>query len=113
MKSTAASAMGREIVAVAPTRDAVEELRKVEFHDAMTISRFLEAETKRPSLLERVLVVDEVGMVSGRQMEGLLKFAEHEGARILFSGDTRQIQSVEASDALRILAGLLMQFARA
>jgi hypothetical protein len=29
--------------------------------------------------------------------------AEREGARILFSGDTRQIQSVEASDALRIL----------
>jgi ATP-dependent exoDNAse (exonuclease V) alpha subunit len=36
-------------------------------------------------------------------MEGLLKLAEREQARILFSGDTRQIQSVEASDALRIL----------
>jgi len=94
---------GREIVAVAPTRSAVEELRKVGFHDAMTISRLLEANTERPSLLGRVLVVDEAGMVSGRQMEGLLKLAEREGARILFSGDTRQIQSVEASDALRIL----------
>jgi ATP-dependent exoDNAse (exonuclease V) alpha subunit len=50
-----------------------------------------------------VLVVDEAGMVSGRQMEGLLKLAEYEEARILFSGDTRQLQSVEASDALRIL----------
>jgi hypothetical protein len=36
-------------------------------------------------------------------MEGLLKLAEQAHARILFSGDTRQIQSVEASDALRIL----------
>jgi ATP-dependent exoDNAse (exonuclease V) alpha subunit len=36
-------------------------------------------------------------------MEGLLKLAEREDARILFSGDTRQLQSVEASDALRIL----------
>ena len=42
-------------------------------------------------------------MISGRQMESLLKVAEQEHARILFSGDTRQIQSVEASDALRIL----------
>jgi ATP-dependent exoDNAse (exonuclease V) alpha subunit len=50
-----------------------------------------------------VLIVDEAGMVSGRQMEGLLKLAEREDARILFSGDTRQLQSVEASDALRIL----------
>jgi ATP-dependent exoDNAse (exonuclease V) alpha subunit len=47
--------------------------------------------------------VDEAGMVSGRQMEGLLKLAKREDARILFSGDTRQLQSVEASDALRIL----------
>ena len=94
---------GREIVAVAPTRSAVEELRKVGFHDAMTISRLLEANTEQPSLLGKVLVVDEAGMVSGRQMEGLLKLAEREGARVLFSGDTRQIQSVEASDALRIL----------
>ncbi len=94
---------GREIVAVAPTRSAIEELQKVGFHDAMTISRLLDANTGQPSLLGRVLVVDEAGMVSGRQMEGLLKLAEREGARILFSGDTRQIQSVEASDALRIL----------
>jgi conjugative relaxase-like TrwC/TraI family protein len=94
---------GREIVAVAPTRSAVEELRKVGFHEAMTISRLLEANTEQPPLLGRVLVVDEAGMVSGRQMEGLLKLAEREGTRILFSGDTRQIQSVEASDALRIL----------
>jgi len=42
-------------------------------------------------------------MVSGRQMEGLLDLARRADARILFSGDTRQIQSVESSDALRIL----------
>jgi conjugative relaxase-like TrwC/TraI family protein len=94
---------GREIVAVAPTRSAVEELRKVGFDDAMTISRLLERTAEQPSLLGKVLVVDEAGMVSGKQMEGLFKLADREGARIVFSGDTRQIQSVEASDALRIL----------
>jgi conjugative relaxase-like TrwC/TraI family protein len=94
---------GREVVATAPTRSAVDELRKVGFHDAMTISRLLEDYAGRTSLRGKVLVVDEAGMVSGRQMEGLLRLAERENARILFSGDTRQIQSVEASDALRIL----------
>ena len=93
---------GRDVVAVAPTRSAVEELRKVGFKDAMTISRLLDS-PEQASLHGKVLVVDEAGMVSGRQMEGLLKLAEREHARILFSGDTRQIQSVEASDALRIL----------
>jgi ATP-dependent exoDNAse (exonuclease V) alpha subunit len=42
-------------------------------------------------------------MISGRHMDELLKLAERENARVLFFGDTRQIQSVEASDALRIL----------
>jgi ATP-dependent exoDNAse (exonuclease V) alpha subunit len=69
----------------------------------MTISRLLDDQKAQAALHGRVLVVDEAGMVSGRQMEGLLKLAQHEDARILFSGDTRQLQSVEASDALRIL----------
>jgi conjugative relaxase-like TrwC/TraI family protein len=94
---------GREVLAVAPTRGAVEELQKVGFRDAMTISRLLEDPKAQAALHSRVLIVDEAGMVSGRQMEGLLKLAEREDARILFSGDTRQLQSVEASDALRIL----------
>ena len=94
---------GREVVAVAPTRSAVEELKKVGLSDATTISRLLEEPAMQASLHGKVLVVDEAGMVSGRQMEGLLKLAEQAHARILFSGDTRQIQSVEASDALRIL----------
>ena len=94
---------GVEVLAVAPTRGAVEELQKVGFRDAMTISRLLEDPKAQAALHSRVLIVDEAGMVSGRQMEGLLKLAEREDARILFSGDTRQLQSVEASDALRIL----------
>ena len=94
---------GCEVIAVAPTRSAVEELQKVGFGDAMTITWLLEDHTVQASLRGKVLVVDEAGMVSGRQMESLLKVAEREHARILFSGDTRQIQSVEASDALRIL----------
>jgi ATP-dependent exoDNAse (exonuclease V) alpha subunit len=47
--------------------------------------------------------VDEAGMVSGRQMRALLELAETQSTRIVFSGDTRQIQSVEACDALRVL----------
>jgi conjugative relaxase-like TrwC/TraI family protein len=94
---------GREVMAVAPTRSAVGELHKVGFRDAMTVARLLEDEMAHAALRGRVLIVDEAGMISGRQMEGILRLAEQQQARILFSGDTRQIQSVEASDALRIL----------
>jgi conjugative relaxase-like TrwC/TraI family protein len=94
---------GRNVTAIAPTRSAVEELQKVGFSDAMTVSRLQEDESAQAALRGRVLIVDEAGMISGHQMDGILQIAEQQQARILFSGDTRQIQSVEASDALRIL----------
>jgi ATP-dependent exoDNAse (exonuclease V) alpha subunit len=94
---------GREVTAVAPTRSEVEELQKVGFRDAMTVSRLLQDETAQSTLRGRVLVVDEAGMISGRQMDSILQLAESKMARVLFSGDSRQIQSVEALDALRIL----------
>jgi ATP-dependent exoDNAse (exonuclease V) alpha subunit len=94
---------GTQVVAVAPTRSAVDELQKVGFRDAMTVSRLLEDQESQRSLPRQVLIVDEAGMVSGRQMHDLLHLAEDHRARIVFSGDTRQIRSVEASDALRIL----------
>jgi conjugative relaxase-like TrwC/TraI family protein len=94
---------GREVTAVAPTRSAVEELQNVGFRDAMTVSRLLGDETAQSALRGKVLIVDEAGMISGRQMDSILQLAEGKMARVLFSGDSRQIQSVEASDALRIL----------
>ena len=94
---------GRQVLALAPTRSAVEELQKAGFPDAITVERFLQDPREQAALRGQVLVVDEAGMLSGRQMAGLLKLAEQHAARIVFSGDTKQIQSVEASDALRVL----------
>lgn len=94
---------GREVLAVAPTMSAVEELRGVGFANAATIQMLLADREAQRRLRHRALIVDEAGMVSGKQMSELFRLAEREGARLIFSGDTMQIQSVEASDALRIL----------
>src|SRR6266568_4481667 len=94
---------GREVLAVAPTRSAVEELDKAGFTGAVTVSRLLSDPEMQNSLRNKVLMVDEAGMISGRQMQELLHVASDHHARIVFSGDTRQVQSVEAGDALRIL----------
>ena len=77
---------GREVTAVAPTRSAVEELQKVGFRDAMTVSRLLQDETAQSALRGRVLVVDEAGMISGRQMDGILRIAESNMARVRLLG---------------------------
>jgi conjugative relaxase-like TrwC/TraI family protein len=94
---------GRQVLAVAPTMSAVEELQKVGFSDAITVERLLQGQRAQVELFGKALIVDEAGMVSGRQMSELLKLADQQSARIIFSGDTKQIRSVEASDALRVL----------
>ena len=94
---------GRRVVAVAPTMSAVEELQKVGFSDAITLERLLQDQRTQTDLFGKVLIVDETGMVSGRQMSELLQLADEQSMRIIFSGDTKQIRSVEASDALRVL----------
>jgi conjugative relaxase-like TrwC/TraI family protein len=94
---------GQTLVAVAPTRSAVDELRKVGFEDAITVERLLQDKRLQASLGNKILIVDEAGMVSGRQMWEILRLAERRSARIVFSGDTKQIQSVEACDALRVI----------
>ena len=94
---------GRDVLAVAPTMSAVEELQKVGFADAITVERLLQAPRIRGDIGGKVVILDEAGMVSARQMSDLLRLAEDCSSRVVFSGDTRQIQSVEAGDALRIL----------
>jgi ATP-dependent exoDNAse (exonuclease V) alpha subunit len=94
---------GRKVLAVAPTMSAVEELQKVGFSDAITVERLLQGQSAQRDLFGKALIVDEAGMVSGRQMSELLKLVDQQSARIIFSGDTKQIRSVEASDALRVL----------
>ena len=93
----------RQVLAVAPTMSAVEELQKVGFPDAITVERLLQDQSAQRNLVGKALIVDEVGMVSGRQMSELLKLADQQSSRIIFSGDSKQIRSVEASDALRVL----------
>jgi conjugative relaxase-like TrwC/TraI family protein len=94
---------GREVVAAAPTMSAVAELQSVGFATAITVERILQDPQRQALLSNGVLVLDEAGMVSVRQMSELLRLAGQFGARIIFTGDTSQIQSVEAGDALRIL----------
>lgn len=94
---------GRKIVAVAPTMSAVSELKAVGFTEAVTVERLIQDSRYQADLANAVIILDEAGMVSGRQMDEAIGLAERTGARIVFTGDTRQIQGVEAGDALRVL----------
>ncbi|MGA2576493.1 MAG: AAA family ATPase [Bryobacteraceae bacterium] len=94
---------GREVLALAPTMSAVEELQKIGFAEAITAERLLHDERMQATLPGKVLILDAAGMISGRQMWELLRLTRRQSARLVFSGDAKQIQSVEAGNALRVL----------
>jgi ATP-dependent exoDNAse (exonuclease V) alpha subunit len=57
---------GREVLAIAPTMSAVEELQKIGFAEAITAERLLQDERMQSILRGKVVILDEAGMVSGR-----------------------------------------------
>ena len=50
-----------------------------------------------------LIVVDEAGMLSTRQAHHILQLSEKHGAKVVFAGDTRQQQPVEAGPGLRLI----------
>lgn len=88
------------IIALAPQRQQVLDLERDGLANCQTVSELLQRGTlPRGS----VLIVDEAGQISGKQMHALLSLAHETNSRIILSGDTRQHGPVEASDALRAI----------
>ena len=69
----------QSVVAVAPTASAVEELQKVGFTQAMTVARLLADPQQRHELAGQVLIVDEAGMVSSKDMARTGHAGENQG----------------------------------
>lgn len=94
---------GKEVTALAPTAAAVSVLQKDGFK-AMTIDKFMNQAWNAPkSAKERVVFVDEAGMVGNHKMAQLLDLTESLDTRVVLVGDTRQLRSVDAGDSFRIL----------
>jgi len=79
---------GREVLAIAPTMSAVEELQKIGFAEAITVEGLLHDERTQATLAAKVVILDEAGMISGRQMWELLRLVGRQATRLVFSGDT-------------------------
>lgn len=89
-----ASTCGYSVKGLAPSASAARELAGAGI-DAETITAFCHRSSKQ--LDERtLLIVDEAGMASTRQMHGVLNAAAACGCRVVLVGDTEQLQSVEA-----------------
>lgn len=92
---------GQRFVPLAPTTRAREALADAGFDHADTVQRFLVSETLQMQAAQRVLLVDEAGLLSTEQLDGLTRIADNLRARLLLVGDTKQHYSVQRGDALR------------
>jgi conjugative relaxase-like TrwC/TraI family protein len=89
-----ASTEGVKLMGVAPSAGAARELAATGIQ-SQTLAAL--ATREYVGLNSRtLLVVDEAGMVSARDMRALLAAADQAGARVLLVGDVRQLKAVEA-----------------
>ena len=87
-------------ITLAPQRQQVIDLEKDGLTDANTVSGFL-AKGEMPP--DSVILLDEGGQLSAKQMLELFELAKEFDGRIICSGDTRQHGAVGASDAMRAI----------
>ena len=72
---------------------------------AFCVDKLLKLAAKEQVQIGRktLIVVDEAGMLSTRQAHHILQLSERHGAKVVFAGDTRQQQPVEAGPGLRLI----------
>jgi conjugative relaxase-like TrwC/TraI family protein len=89
----AAKTRSYEVVGIAPSAAASYELKSAGADDTRTLASLL---ASQPSEGPRIYILDEAGMVSGRDMDALLQRIDSENARLLLVGDPRQLSAVES-----------------
>jgi conjugative relaxase-like TrwC/TraI family protein len=95
----------RRVIGASQSWKVARELQTLGI-EAMATDAWL-ARTKEPFLdANTVLVVDEAGLLSSRQMLAIAKKAAEAHARIVFVGDREQLQALGAGPGLSILASV-------
>ena len=107
----------QKVSCFAPSTQAVEVLRRdgmsqatggrtsagAVLQSADTVQRLLIDGALQQSLRNQVVVVDEYGLLSTRQLKQLVDITTAQHARLLLVGDSAQHKSVESGDAARII----------
>ena len=88
---------------------AAEGLQNESGIESTTIFRQLEDWENERNVLskDRILVIDEAGMVGTRQMHKILEHAHDAGAKVILVGDNEQLQSIEAGHLSEVLSRVL------
>ncbi|MFA7611302.1 MAG: MobF family relaxase, partial [Sulfurimonas sp.] len=94
-----------KVVALAPTGTATDNLAKeAGIKESFTVAKFIQS--NGADIKDALVIVDEAGMLGLRDTHELMKIAEANNLKIVFSGDQNQKKSIEQGD---IFSGLQRQ----
>ena len=96
-------AAGGSVHACAPSTSAKGILQDKVTAQADTLQKLLADAKLQEQVKGKVIVVDEAGFVSSKQMRDLCQLAERNSHRVILVGDPKQHTSVEAGDAFRAM----------
>jgi Ti-type conjugative transfer relaxase TraA len=96
---------GRRVLGAALAGKAAEGLQRSSSIPSRTIAawEFAWAQGRDRLTSGDILVVDEAGMVSSKQMAALISAVEAAGAKLVLVGDAAQLQPIEAGAAFRAI----------
>ncbi|NHT78922.1 relaxase domain-containing protein [Rhizobiaceae bacterium CRRU44] len=102
-------AMGRDVHAIAPSHKAKEVVAndaQIAQDKARAVAGFINAYEKGKITIDSntTLILDEGGMVGLDDMEKLIEIAKTTGARLIVSGDTRQLQPITKGAPMALLS---------
>ena len=98
---------GKRVIGMAWTNAVVQDMRADGFTEATTISAELKRqEGDHAPKWDRntVLMVDEAAMLSTKHLAAVMTKAEEAGAKVILSGDDKQLASIERGGMFGILA---------
>lgn len=94
----------KKLFAFAPSSGASRDvLRSKGFENADTVAMLLKNKNLQAQLKDQVVLIDEAGLIGVPTANKIMDIADQQGARIIYSGDWKQHNSVEAGDALKAL----------
>lgn len=94
-----------KVVALAPTGTATDNLAKeAGIKESFTVAKFIQS--NGADIKDALVIIDEAGMLGLRDTHELMKIAEANNLKLVFSGDQNQKKSIEQGD---IFSGLQRQ----
>jgi len=95
-----------KIIALAPTGTATDNLSKeAGIKESYTVAKFIQSQDEL-QIKNAVVIIDEAGMLGLRDTHFLIKIAEQNNLKLVFSGDKNQKKSISQGD---IFAGMQRQ----